>query len=145
MANGGGILGTSGALGRLIRAVETFGFHLARLDLRQNADVHEGVVAELLRGAEVLTDYLSLGENARVALLLTELATPVDAARVVVGGDRQGTRDRPRGSGRARVTASTLTASISCPRRRAYAICSRSMFCSRKLDSTRPAIRRPST
>jgi len=39
------------------------------------------VVAELLRGAEVLTDYLSLGENARVALLLTELATPVDAAR----------------------------------------------------------------
>ena len=34
---GGGLLATGGALGRLIRAVETFGFHLATLDLRQNA------------------------------------------------------------------------------------------------------------
>ena len=45
-----GALGEGGALGRLIRAVETFGFHLATLDLRQNADVHERVVAELLQG-----------------------------------------------------------------------------------------------
>ena len=29
---------SGGALGRLIRAVETFGFHLATLDLRQNSD-----------------------------------------------------------------------------------------------------------
>ena len=36
----GGLLATGGALGRLIRAVETCGFHLATLDLRQNADVH---------------------------------------------------------------------------------------------------------
>ena len=33
----------------MIRAVETFGFHLATLDLRQNADVHERVVADLLK------------------------------------------------------------------------------------------------
>ena len=38
--SGEGLLATGGALGRLIRAVETFGFHLATLDLRQNADVH---------------------------------------------------------------------------------------------------------
>ena len=44
-------LATGGPLGRLIRAVETFGFHLATLDLRQNADVHERVVAELLKVA----------------------------------------------------------------------------------------------
>jgi phosphoenolpyruvate carboxylase len=64
-----------GALTRLIRSVETFGFHLATLDLRQNADVHERVVAELLCVAGVTADYLSLDEARRVALLRTELAS----------------------------------------------------------------------
>ncbi len=69
-----GALKTGGALGRLIRAVETFGFHLATLDLRQNSAVHERVVAELLKTAGVEDDYLSLDEDARVALLCRELA-----------------------------------------------------------------------
>jgi phosphoenolpyruvate carboxylase len=73
-ADGDHILAGGGALGRLIRAVETFGFHLATLDLRQNADVHERVVAELLRTAGVEPDYLALGEDDRVALLRRELA-----------------------------------------------------------------------
>ena len=60
---------------RLIRAVETFGFHLATLDLRQNADVHERVVGELLRVAGVSADYGSLNEADRIALLRRELAT----------------------------------------------------------------------
>jgi len=68
-----GPLSTGGALGRLIRAVETFGFHLATLDLRQNSAVHERVVAELLKVAGVEADYLALDEEARVALLRREL------------------------------------------------------------------------
>ena len=68
-ADGDGALASGGALGRLIRAVETFGFHLATLDLRQNADVHERVVADLLKVAQVEPDYLALDEAARVALL----------------------------------------------------------------------------
>jgi phosphoenolpyruvate carboxylase len=64
-----------GALARLIRAVETFGFHLATLDLRQNADVHARVVAELLQVAGVSSDYLALTEPERVALLRRELAS----------------------------------------------------------------------
>ena len=75
-ASGKGLLGTGGALSRLIRAVETFGFHLATLDLRQNADVHERVVAELLAGSGVEADYLALDEEARIALLRRELAGP---------------------------------------------------------------------
>ena len=71
---GSGLLGTGGALGRLIRGVETCGFHLATLDLRQNADVHERVVADLLRVAGVVDDYLSLDEASRVAVLRRELA-----------------------------------------------------------------------
>jgi phosphoenolpyruvate carboxylase len=60
-------------LRRLIRAVDVFGFHLATLDLRQNADVHERVVSELLSAAGVEAQYLSLDEPARVALLRSEL------------------------------------------------------------------------
>ena len=73
--NGDGLLGTGGALGRLIRAVEVFGFHLATLDLRQNSAVHERVVAEMLAKAGVCDDYAALGEDARVILLRQELAT----------------------------------------------------------------------
>jgi phosphoenolpyruvate carboxylase len=58
------------------RAVESFGFHLAALDLRQNSEVHEAVVAELLRLAGVAEDYGALAEPARVALLAGELAHP---------------------------------------------------------------------
>ena len=65
----------SAALSRLIRAVDTFGFHLAALDLRQNADVHARVVAELLQVAGVCAEYASLGEEARVELLRRELAS----------------------------------------------------------------------
>jgi phosphoenolpyruvate carboxylase len=72
---GNGLLSTGGALGRLIRAVETFGFHLATLDLRQNSDVHARVVGELLNKAGVEQDYAKLDEQARVALLRRELAS----------------------------------------------------------------------
>lgn len=40
-----------GRLRLLRRAVDVFGFHLATVDLRQNADVHERVVADLLRAS----------------------------------------------------------------------------------------------
>jgi phosphoenolpyruvate carboxylase len=66
---------TGGALARLSRAVETFGFHLAALDLRQNADVHARVVAELLKVAGVSADYQALDEPQRVSLLRRELAS----------------------------------------------------------------------
>ncbi len=73
-SEGDGALATGGALGRLIRAVETFGFHLATLDMRQNSDVHQRVVAELLKVAGVEADYAALDEYARIALLRKELA-----------------------------------------------------------------------
>jgi phosphoenolpyruvate carboxylase len=46
------------------------------LDLRQNADVHEVVVGELLVRAGVTTDYAKLAEAERIALLEHELAGP---------------------------------------------------------------------
>jgi phosphoenolpyruvate carboxylase len=73
-SDGDGALSSGGALGRLIRAVEIFGFHLATLDLRQNSDVHARVITELFKTAGIAPDYSALEENARVALLLAELA-----------------------------------------------------------------------
>jgi phosphoenolpyruvate carboxylase len=66
---------TGGAVARLSRAVETFGFHLATLDLRQNADVHARVVGELLEVAGVSPDYQALDEPERVRLLRQELSS----------------------------------------------------------------------
>lgn len=67
------------AQGRLLdvrEAVSSFGFHLAVVDLRQNSDVHERVVAELLTRAGVAADYQALSEARRVELLVAELASP---------------------------------------------------------------------
>lgn len=72
--NGSAVLADD-RLGRLREAVHVFGFHLSGLDLRQNSDVHEEVMAELLAWAGVHPDYPSLAEDERVALLVAELAT----------------------------------------------------------------------
>jgi phosphoenolpyruvate carboxylase len=70
-----GLLGR-GRLRRLRHTVAIFGFHLAPLDLRQNSDVHARTVAELLAIARPGIDYRVMDENARIAILLEELATP---------------------------------------------------------------------
>ncbi|MDP3802793.1 phosphoenolpyruvate carboxylase [Brevundimonas sp.] len=62
-------------LARLVTAVDVFGFHMATLDLRQNADVHERVVADLLKVAGVCDDYAAQPEEARLAILAGELAS----------------------------------------------------------------------
>lgn len=63
-----------GPLPNLIRAVDTFGFHLARLDLRQNSAIHARTAAELLKMAGVCEDYEALDEAARCELLTAELS-----------------------------------------------------------------------
>ncbi|TCO80551.1 phosphoenolpyruvate carboxylase type 1 [Plasticicumulans lactativorans] len=74
LTNGSAAL-ARGRLRRLRRAVKTFGFHLAPIDLRQNSDVFERVVAELLEAARPGTAYTALDEEGRIALLLEELST----------------------------------------------------------------------
>ncbi len=64
---------TQGRLRNLRRAVECFGFYLSSLDMRQNSDVHERLVAELYEAAEPGTDYSSLDETNRIELLTSEL------------------------------------------------------------------------
>ncbi|GAB18194.1 phosphoenolpyruvate carboxylase [Gordonia effusa NBRC 100432] len=70
---------------RLREGVRTFGFNLSGLDMRQNSDVHEEVVAELLAWAGVNDDYTSLDESERVAILSAELS----ARRPLLSPDAQ--------------------------------------------------------
>jgi len=62
------------SLSRLITALDIFGFHMATVDLRQNSDVHERVVADLFKVAGVEADYSALDEEGRIAILSAELA-----------------------------------------------------------------------
>lgn len=73
-ASGDGLLADD-RLAALRDAVETFGFHLQGLDMRQNSEIHEQVVAELFAWAGVHSDYASLDEAQRVKLLASELTT----------------------------------------------------------------------
>ena len=73
--HGGAIL-ARGRLRALQRAVDVFGFSLAPIDLRQNSDVHERTVAELLAAATPGLDYKRMSEAERVELLLRELTSP---------------------------------------------------------------------
>jgi phosphoenolpyruvate carboxylase len=72
IANNSGVI-ARGRLRLLRRAVDCFGFYLARLDMRQNSAVHERTVAELIDAAMPGMSYLALNEEARIALLTSEL------------------------------------------------------------------------
>jgi len=76
LAENGSVDLSRGRLRSLRRAVDVFGFHLASLDIRQNSDVHQRVMTELLGTAGVDADYGTLDEAARVSLLAGELGNP---------------------------------------------------------------------
>jgi phosphoenolpyruvate carboxylase len=73
-ANGSALLADD-RLAQLREALDVFGFHLSALDMRQNSDVHEEVISELLAWAGVHPDYASLPEDERVTVLIDELGT----------------------------------------------------------------------
>ncbi|MFW5708843.1 MAG: phosphoenolpyruvate carboxylase [Chloroflexota bacterium] len=61
----------------VIRVVQTFGFHLAVLDIRQNSSFHDRALAQLLEASGLpVTDFPNWDEEKRLGLLLEELNTP---------------------------------------------------------------------
>ncbi|NVN84445.1 MAG: phosphoenolpyruvate carboxylase [Rhodopseudomonas sp.] len=72
LANNSGVI-ARGRLRQLRRAADCFGFHLASLDMRQNSAVHERTIAELMDAAKPGNSYLAMSEDARIALLTSEL------------------------------------------------------------------------
>jgi phosphoenolpyruvate carboxylase len=82
-ANAGALL-ADGELHDLIRLVEVFGVHMATLDIRQHSSRHTSALQEILAAAGVCDDYTALDEQARTALLSTELQSrrPLIPARL---------------------------------------------------------------
>ena len=61
----------------VIRVVQTFGFHLAAVDIRENRYVHDLAVCQLLKaGALPETDFDKWDESKRIAFLNRELLSP---------------------------------------------------------------------
>ena len=60
---------STGSLKDLIRLVETFGFFLAKLDIRQESSVHTKTLTEILNKAGVEDDYSGLNENDKIKLI----------------------------------------------------------------------------
>lgn len=67
------------ALTDLIRLVETFGFHLLQLDVRQESGRHTEAVSEIL-ASSLGVDYPALDEEARLRLLASALTDPAAAS-----------------------------------------------------------------
>ena len=87
-------------LALLREGVRVFGFHLSGLDLRQNSDVHEEVIGELLAWAGVHPDYSSLPEDetGRAAGRRTRHPPPAGRRprRIVRAGPQRARRRRGR-------------------------------------------------
>jgi phosphoenolpyruvate carboxylase len=66
------------AVGPVIRSVQTFGFHLASLDVRQNSRFHDLSMTQLLTAAgfDEAADYADWNEDRRLDVLNRELASP---------------------------------------------------------------------
>ena len=63
-------------MNQMIRLVETFGFHLAHLDIRQNSHFHELAIAQLMNAASLDGDwFLNASENERLDFINKELKT----------------------------------------------------------------------
>jgi phosphoenolpyruvate carboxylase len=86
LLQGSGALTASTDLRDFIRQVEVFGFHYARVDIREHARVHRRSLAEIYRLLGVCADYRNLPEDERLALLQDQIAdrrplVPADIGR----------------------------------------------------------------
>ena len=79
-----------------IRIVNTFGFHLAKLDIRQNSRFHELALAQLLQAAQLNGDeFLSLGVKDRLTFINRELDStrPFTHPNISIGKEARATVD----------------------------------------------------
>jgi phosphoenolpyruvate carboxylase len=95
LARNAGALAAEGRLTAAIRVVAAFGLHLATMDVREHADAHHEVLAQMYDRVGEVPTYAKLSRGERTALLAGELAgrrplssvdTPLtDAARRTLG------------------------------------------------------------
>jgi phosphoenolpyruvate carboxylase len=64
------------AVGPILRTVQTFGFHLAAVDVRQNSRVHELAADQLMSAAGVAPEFSQWDASQRLEFLERELRSP---------------------------------------------------------------------
>jgi phosphoenolpyruvate carboxylase len=74
LIDGAGAFTAAGDLHDVIRQVEVFGFHFARLDIREHARVHRAALAEVYAALGICEDYGSLAQRERRDLLVRHIA-----------------------------------------------------------------------
>jgi phosphoenolpyruvate carboxylase len=74
LARNAGQLTATGILASLIRTVSAFGLHLATLDIREHAEAHHAVLAQLYQRVGEVPNYTKLTRGERTELLADELA-----------------------------------------------------------------------
>jgi phosphoenolpyruvate carboxylase len=74
LCNGSGALTAAAELEDFIRQVQVFGFHYARLDIREHARIHHRTLHEIYGQLGVCDDYAGLQEEARLQLLQRQIA-----------------------------------------------------------------------
>src|SRR6185437_4368182 len=74
LCEGQGALTAGSDLRDVIRPVEVFGFHFARLDIREHAAVHRAALAEVYGALRVCENYEGLSAEGRLRLLQGQIA-----------------------------------------------------------------------
>ena len=95
LARNAGQLAATGALAEVIRTIAAFGLHLATLDVREHADAHHNVLAQLFKHTGEVADYRSLTRAARTDLLARELTgrRPLSGVHTVLSDQARRTLD----------------------------------------------------
>ena len=76
LSQGPGGAAAAGDLHDVIRQVEVFGFHFARLDVRENAKIHRGALDEIFAELDVCEGYAELPVDERCDVLCRLIADP---------------------------------------------------------------------
>jgi phosphoenolpyruvate carboxylase len=93
LLDGAGAFTAAGDLRDVIRQVEVFGFHFARLDIREHARIHRRSLAEIYATLGICDDYEGLSEDERIALLCRDIADRRPLIPADIAGFAEGTRE----------------------------------------------------
>ena len=92
LANRGGLV-ARGGVEAAMRAVGASGFHMATLDIREHADAHHHVLAQLIdTPPDAGPRYRELSQERRMVLLAAELRGPAAGREATTGLDERATR-----------------------------------------------------
>jgi phosphoenolpyruvate carboxylase len=93
LRDGAGAFTAAGDLHDVIREVEVFGFHFARLDIREHAKVHRRSLAEIYATLDICDDYEALDEDERIELLCRGIADRRPLVPTDIAGFSDSTRE----------------------------------------------------